>query len=112
MMSDKAPSKSYSKMYILVLDNVDLGHAMLAVGHAVAAAMKSFRDTDEMRDWLDNSFRKVVCRVTPEQFDKAKTYGLDYLSMTESALQGADTALVFKPAKDFPPFFKSLSLYR
>ena len=115
MMSDgKAPTSNSApyKMYILVLENVDLGHAMLAIGHAVAADMKTYKDTPELKEWLDNSFRKAVCRVTQEQFDKAKTYGLDYLEMTESALQGANTALVFKPMNEWPTFFKSLQLYR
>lgn len=115
MMSDgKAPTKDTApyKMYILVLEDVDLGHAMLSVGHAVAAAMKSWANDPHMKHWLDTSFRKVVCRVTHEQFDKAQTYGLDFLKMTESALQGADTALVFKPGSEWPTFFKSLQLYR
>ena len=115
MTSDgPAPDKTSApyKMYILVLEEIDLGHAMLAVGHAVAAAMKTWKDDINLQVWLNASFRKVVCRATPEQFDKAKTYGIDFLEMSESGLGGARTALVFKPGNDWPTFFKSLQLYR
>ena len=112
-----------AKMYILVREAVDLGHAILGVGHA---ALGGFLTWDgeacepphvRVRDWATQSFRKVVCRVSDEEFEKAKSYGIegiDYKVMTESALDGGAVSLVWRPREpeDWPPFFKSLKLYR
>jgi len=65
--------------------------------------------------WADLSFRKVVCKVTPAEFEKAKTYGenmKDYRIMVESGLEGMEVAIVFRPRDNFEPFFKSLKLYK
>lgn len=87
------------RMYILVRDNVDIGHAMLAVGHGVLACYLKYKDDPFMQDWVQNSFRKVVCKVNDKEFDKAKQFNGSVL-MTESGLDGAETALVFCPRPD------------
>ena len=88
------------KMYILVRDDVDLGHAILAAAHGSLGCYLDFQDRISMRDWVENSFRKVVCKVTPTEFEKAKTYELPHRVMTESGLGGMETALVFVPQED------------
>ena len=87
------------RMYILVRENVDIGHAMLAVGHGVLACYRKFKDDPVMQKWLDESFRKVVCKVNDKEFKTAKTFGGSVL-MTESGLGGEETALVFCPRPD------------
>jgi hypothetical protein len=115
-----------SKMYILVKgpeSGVDLGHAVLAAAHASLGGYLTFRQTcaglpvpeDPVEEWVRNSFRKVVCKVSDAEFEKAKTYGKpgeDFRVMTESGLGGMEVAIVFRPREDFEPFFKSLKLYR
>lgn len=64
--------------------------------------------------WAASSFRKCVCSVTDEQFEKAKSYGKpgeDYRVMTESGLGGMEVAIVFRPKVEWEPFFKSLRLW-
>lgn len=118
------------KMYILIRDDVDLGHAILAAAHGSLGGYLTFVEPQLSNDpsikekfesnltklntmeWVKNSFRKVVCRVTPTEFEKAKTYNLTYRVITESGLGGMETALVFAPTLDWPPFFKSLKLYK
>lgn len=94
------------KMYILVKDSVPLGLAMVAAAHASLAAYLKFRDTPEVAKWLSGSFRKVVCKVTDEQFDAAKA-GHDHVVLTDSALGNLEVALAFRPREEWPPVFKS-----
>lgn len=101
-----------SRMYFLVNIEVDIGHAMLAMAHGATAASLKFKDNPEYQDWIVNSFRKCCCGVTAEQMHKAKTYGLDHIVMTESAIPGVETLLVFSPRTDWPQFFRSLPLYK
>jgi peptidyl-tRNA hydrolase len=113
-----------SKMYILIRDDVDLGHAILASAHASLSGyltfVKSEKEWGEIgltntEGWVTQSFRKVVCKVTLDEFEKAKTYGInmkDYRIMVESGLGGMEVAVVFKPRDNFEPFFKSLKLYK
>lgn len=100
------------KMYILIRDDVDLGHAMLAAAHGTLACYLDFND-EVMQEYVKTSFRKVICRVTPAEFEKAKTYTeYKHRVMVESGLGGAETAVVFAPREEWSNFFKSLKLYR
>ena len=121
-----------SKMYILIKDSIDLGHAILASAHASLSGYLTFTESELKaeperdrfvalggktitQDWAKNSFRKVVCKVTEEEFQKSKTYFpevTDYRVMVESGLGGIDVAIVFRPREEWPPFFKSLKLYK
>ncbi len=121
-----------SKMYILIRDDVDLGHAILAAAHASLSGYLSFTKYEKTMDykistgiliqdksptelWVKKSFRKVVCKVTAQEFEKAKTYGknmIDYRIMVESGLDNMEVAIVFRPRDNFEPFFKSLQLFK
>ena len=99
------------KMYILVRDDVPLGFAIVAAAHASLAAYLKFRDSDEVRTWLDGSFFKAVCKVTDKEFENAKQVA-DHVVLTESALGGREVALAFKPREEWPKMFKFFKLYR
>jgi hypothetical protein len=99
------------KEYILVLDWVDIGHAINSVAHAVLIAHKQWSDDPEYQKWLADSFRKVTCKVTQEEFEKAKSFD-DCVAVTESAFDNRDVALVFKPREEYPKFFRFLRLYK
>ncbi len=99
------------KMYILVKDSVPTGFAILAAAHASLAAYLEFRDSEEVQKWLSGPFRKVVCNVTEDEFERAKAVA-DRVIITESALDGREVALAFKPRKEWPREFRRLALYR
>jgi peptidyl-tRNA hydrolase len=131
-MEHKNISSNKSKMYILIRDDVDLGHAILSASHASLSGYLTFVESDlkmgnlylnsiygatitKTEFWAKESFRKVVCKVSIDEFEKAKTYGInmkDYRIMVESGLGGMEVAIVFKPRDNFEPFFKSLKLYK
>jgi len=107
--------KEYPAMYILVKEDVPLGLAMAAVGHAAVAAYIKFVQNDPTPDateWINGPFRKIVCKVNQKEFDHAKRLSLPYIVMTELSLDKAETALAFMPAKEFPVFFRFLKLYK
>jgi len=99
-------------MYFLVNVEVDIGHAMLAMAHGAMAATLKLKDNPEFKEFTETSFRKACCGVTAEQMRKAKTYGLEHIVMTESAIPGVETLLVFSPRAEWPQFFRSLPLYK
>jgi hypothetical protein len=110
------------KMYILIKDSIDIGHAVLAAAHASLGGYLTFTKAENEHEipccdtemWAEKSFRKVVCKVSDIEFEKSKTYYPDgeYRVMTESGLGGIDVAIVFRPREVWPPFFKSLKLYK
>lgn len=102
-----------SKMYILVRDSVALGHAMVAVAHASLACYLKYRDRPEVSAWLAGPFRKVVCKVTDAELERAKSLpGHDHVVMTESSLGGAEVAIAFCPREEWDKSFQFFRLYR
>lgn len=98
-------------MYILVKEDVPLGFALLSVAHASLAAYLKFQDTSEVKTWLSGPFYKVICKVTPRQFEDAKQVP-DHIVMTESALDDREVAIAFKPREEWPKSFNFYPLYR
>ena len=99
------------KMYILVKESVPVGFAVLATAHASLACYLKFRDSPEVKAWLAGPFYKVVCRVTDAEFEAAKQFE-EHLMLTESALNGAEVAIAFRPRAEWPKAFKFYRLYR
>lgn len=99
------------KMYILVKESVPVGFAVLATAHASLACYLKFRDSPEVQAWLAGPFYKVVCRVTAAEFEAAKHF-VEHVILTESALDGAEVAIAFRPRAEWPKAFKFYRLYR
>jgi hypothetical protein len=98
-------------MYILVREEVPTGFAILAASHASLAAYLKFQDTPEVAEWLSGPFYKTVCRVSDDEFARAKE-APDHVVITESALDGQEVAIAFKPRAEYPKAFRFLKLYR
>lgn len=99
------------KMYILIRESLPLGNAIVAAAHASLAAYLEFRDAPEVAAWLDGPFRKVVCRVSDQEFEQARGFA-DHVVLTESSLDGAEVAIAFKPRDAWPKAFRFYRLYR
>ena len=99
------------KMYILIKESVPVGFAVLAASHASLAAYLKFKESAEVGQWLSGPFYKVVCKVSDEEFEKAKGVA-DHVVLTESALEGQEVAVAFKPQAEWPTMFKYFSLWR
>ncbi len=99
------------KMYILVKNSIPLGFAMVCVAHASLACYLKFQHSPEILAWLSGIFHKVICKVSDQEFEKAKQIE-DNIIITESALGNQEVAIAFKPRKEYPKSFKFLSLYK
>lgn len=99
------------KMYILIKESVPLGFALLAASHASLAAYLRFAETPEVATWLSGPFYKVICKVTDDEFERARAVE-DHVILTESGLGGQEVAIAFKPREEWPKLFKFLRLYK
>lgn len=100
------------RMYILILDWVDIGHALNSMAHAGCMIPEHWsKDDPIIQEWYDNSFRKVTCKVSEKQFEKAKEYG-EWFVVTEKQFDDKEVVLVFKPRREWGKFFKFLPLYK
>lgn len=100
------------RMYVLVLDDLEVGMAINTACHAAVACTLKYQDTEEVKEWLDTSFRKVTCKVSRKEFDQALQKETDYVIMTELNLDGRETAIAFKPREEYHKMFKFLKLYK
>jgi hypothetical protein len=98
-------------MYILVRESVPVGNALVAVAHGSLACYLKFRDAPEVHEWLAGPFRKVICRVSDDEFARAKGFP-DHVVITESQLAGQEVALAFKPRAVWDKDFQFFRLYR
>ncbi len=105
-------SEERYKAYLLVKDTIAVGTAINSCAHAGTAIMVHWSNTTEVMEWLKGPMRKVTCKVTVEQFERAKKSELEHVVTTELALNGEEVVLVFRPRTEWPKEFKFYSLYR
>ena len=110
-MAQESRKESIMKMYVLVRESVPVGFAILSAAHASLAAFRKFEQSPEMQEWIDGPFYKVVCKVSEKEFENAKDVE-DHVVLSESALDGAEVAMAFKPREEWPKMFKFLRLYK
>jgi len=103
--------KEKFKMYILVKEEVPVGKAVVGIAHASLACYLKFQNTEDVKQWLAGPFYKTVCNVTEKEFEKAKQE-TDFVVMTESTLDNAETTIAFKPRAEYPKYFKFFRLYK
>ena len=98
-------------MYILVKKSIPRGIGVNAVGHAVLGTYLKYKDHPDTIDWLENSYRKVTCLVSDEEFERAKETE-DCVVFTENDYNNEEVALGFRPRKEWPKMFEFLRLYK
>jgi peptidyl-tRNA hydrolase len=101
------------KMYICIKDDTQVGMAMNAAAHAGLMCHMKFCEDGDYLEWLEKSFKKVTCAVTPAEFAMLKELP-DTFVVTESRLNNAELAVVLKPRhdNDWPEFVNLLKLWR
>ena len=83
---------------------------MIAVAHGVLMAHLKFQNYNlKYNEWLSDSFRKVVCEVSDEDFERFKQFD-DKVIVTESGLDNMEIGMVFCPRDEWPKAFKFLSM--
>jgi hypothetical protein len=101
------------KMYICIKDSTPVGMAMNAAAHAGLMCHLKFCEDGDYLNWLEHSFKKVTCAVTPAEFAMLKQLD-DHLVVTESRMDNAELAVVLKPRNDndWPEFVNLLKLWK
>lgn len=101
------------KMYICIKDDIPVGIAMNSAAHAGLMCHLEYHGTENYDTWLNKSFKKVTCMVTPAEFAMLKEVS-DNLIVTESRLNGQEVAVVLAPRPDteFPEFVGLLKLWK
>jgi len=96
-------------MYLLIKETIPLGKAINSAAHAgTMATLKWWKDPD-FSEWLSH-FKKVTCKVSEAEFEKAKKFDKNVV-VTEHSLDGKEVALVFCPRHEWPKAFKFYRLY-
>jgi len=98
------------RMYILIRESIPIGYAMVSAAHASLAVYLQYKNTPEMEKWIAGTLNKTVCKVSDEEFERAKQVP-DGVVITESALRHAEVALAFKPRDRWPKAFQYYRLY-
>lgn len=117
LMRREIPHRSdeYSEMMgeeVQWWEEVDDGHVALGACHGVLMCHLKYSHTEAYQDWLKNSFRKVLCVVNENEWWTAMGYCYNKVIVTESAFGGEEIGMVFAPREEWPPFFKSLRLFK
>lgn len=101
------------KMYICIKENTPTGIAMNAAAHAGLMCHLKFSEELNYLEWLENSFKKVTCSVTPAEFAMLKALD-NTLIVTESRMDNAELAVVLMPRHDtdWPEFVTLLKLWK
>jgi len=99
-----------NRMYILIRRKVPRGWGVNAVGHAALMCYLKFEKEPEVQAWVKESFRKVTCLVSDEEFEYSKKAG-HYVVFREDDLDNMVCAIAFKPRGKYPFYFKGFPLY-
>ena len=99
-----------SRMYILVRQSTPRGWAVNGVGHVALMCYLKFKKHPDTKWWLKNSFRKVTCLVSDEEFKLAKRAG-DYVVFKEDDLDDMPLTMAFKPRHKYPCYFNGFKLF-
>ena len=101
------------KMYILIKDTCPDNIAPLIAAHAAMGAYLKFQGNSLMDAWSKSPhFKKVVCKVSPAVFEKAKEYGR-YNTITENHHKElGEIGMAFDIQENYPKFFNFLSMWR
>jgi hypothetical protein len=101
------------KMYICIKQETPVGMAMNAAAHAGLMCHLEFNTLPVYQEWLEKSFKKVTCAVTPAEFAMLKELSANVV-VTESRMDNAELAVVLcpRPDQDWPEFVNLLKLWK
>ena len=99
-------------MYICVLDEFPDFMTPTLVAHSVLAAHLKFQDIPAYNDWLNNSFKKVVVRVSQKEFDKISELPNVHLGHENNTLGGKKSCAVTVPGNDLPNVLRFAKLWK
>jgi hypothetical protein len=100
-----------AKLYIAVLDEFPDYMTPTLVAHAILGAHLTFETKKEYEDWIDNSFKKCVLRVSQKEFDRIAELPDVYLAHENRTLEARKACAVVCPRKEYPNVLKFAKLW-
>lgn len=101
-----------SKMYIAVLDEAPDYMVPTLVAHTMINAHINLNTYPEYRDWLVNSFKKVVLRVSRSEYEKIKNKVKVYYEGYENTICNAEgSCIVVLPSDDHPWILRQAKMW-
>lgn len=102
------------KLYICVLDEVPDHITPTLVAHATLGAHLAFEHLPNYQEWIQQSFKKCVCRVNKKEFEKLKALENVYLAHENKTLGGIKTCVVVAPMQNatLPNVLKFAKLWK
>jgi len=103
------------KMYIFIKDSVPDEFGPVVAAHASLSCYLRYKNDKEMKKWLATSFKKVVCVITHEEFQRLKfnwVSNAKFNVTTESSLNDEEVAITFCPRETYPEAFKMFKLWK
>ena len=97
-------------MYILIRNTVPDKMAPVIAAHAALACFRKFEHDNDMQLWINGIFKKVVCKVSDQEFEQAKLHE-KHILLTESALDNTEVALAFCPRPEYGKAFKFFRMW-
>lgn len=97
-------------MYIIVKNDIPDKLVPVIAAHASLACYKKFNDDQNMVQWMNGIFKKVVCLASNSEFDKFKNES-DFILLTESSLDNKEVCIAFCPREEYPKYFKFLKMW-
>lgn len=101
-------------MYIGIRKGIPNGHAINCAAHASLMCYLEHQDRYFTKTWLEESFKKVTCKITDEQFERMRQIE-GAVIVSESALNYTETAVAIPPYEEYTDedyhFLKSLKLW-
>ncbi len=102
------------RLLAVVRDDLPPNHVALTLFHAGLSVYLKWKENPEHAPivdlWVTHSFKKVIRKANATQFEQAKKEH-PHIVMTESSLEGKETALIFVPSDDYPKFLNFLPKY-
>jgi hypothetical protein len=105
------------KLYIAILDEFPdymtptlVAHAML--GAHLCFSNSPYEDGVSWNNWLNNSFKKCVVRVTQTEFDKIAALPNVYLGYENNTLDGRPSCAVVCPREEIPKVLQFAKLWK
>ena len=101
-------------MYIMIKKEVPLKFIPVICAHASLSAYLNNQEDPYIIEWLEKSFKKVVCEINEKEFNKIKNEVDRIQIITESGLDNQEVAIVVlpRPNNEFPNVIKFAKLWR
>lgn len=98
------------KMYIVIKKNTPDKLVPVIAAHASLACYKKYETNPDMKKWISEVFKKVVCLASEKEFEQLKDE-FNFVTLTESSLDNREVCLAFCPREAYSKRFRFLRMW-